>query len=69
MALTPELQKLKANLETLGVVKRTLAQDRLLAELRAVDIELRKSMTESFSESHATRMTSPGGGACACCGK
>ena len=69
MALTPELDKLKDKLVTLGFKARTSGQDRMLAELEAIDrTVLRKSLDESVFAS-VTKMTSPGGDACACCGK
>lgn len=69
MSLTPELENLRSKLVTLGIAKRTLAQDRLLAELEAINrVDLRKSLGESTFAS-VTRMTSPGGDACSCCGK
>ena len=69
MALTPELAKLKGKLEELGYAKRKGGQDRLLAELEALDqVVLRKTLEESIHSS-VTKMTSPGDGACACCGR
>lgn len=69
MALTPELGKLKTKLDALGYSARTAGQDRLLAELEALDRTiLRKSLDEGALAS-VTRMTSPGEGPCACCGK
>ncbi len=69
MALTPELSKLKSQLEELGMAKRTSGQDRMLAELQAFD---RSTGPEELREStfaSVTKMTSPGGGSCSCCGR
>lgn len=69
MALTPELAKLKAQLEALGYAKRKVGQDLMLAELEAIDgVLLRKNLEETTFAS-STRMTSPGDGSCACCGR
>ena len=69
MALTPELSKLKSKLEELSFAKRTTGQDRLLAELEAIDSTLlRKSLDEATFAS-VTKMTSPGDGPCSCCGR
>lgn len=69
MALTPELEKLQTKLNKLGYGGRTSGQDRLLAELEALDKTiLRKSLDEGVLAS-VTRMTSPGDGLCTCCGK
>ena len=68
MALTPELTRLKDKLVAKGYNLRTVAQDRMLAELEALDkVVLQKSLEESTFAS--TRMTSPDDGRCSCCGK
>lgn len=69
MALTPELTKLKSQLETLGHAKRTSGQDRMLTELEAIDGTLLRKNLEESTFASVTKMTSPGGGPCACCGK
>jgi hypothetical protein len=69
MALTPELGKLKSKLEALSF-RRTSAQDRLLIELQAIDDSImQKSIEEGYAFNKVQRMTSPGDGACACCGR
>ena len=69
MALPPELKKLKTQLDELGFAKRTSAQDRLVAELDAIDRTLLQKTLEESTFSSVEKMTSPGGGACSCCGK
>ena len=68
MALPPTLKAFRDKLDTIGFSKRTTYQDSLLAELDKLDgITLKEDMAKaSFSE---TRMTSPGGGGCPCCGR
>jgi hypothetical protein len=69
MALTPELDALKKRLVDTGYAKRTHEQDRLLAELEAIDeVVLLKSLNESVHAS-VMKMTSPGTGGCPCCGR
>lgn len=69
MALTPELSKLKSKLEELGIAKRTSGQDRLLAELKAFDDSIGLEDLRESTFASVTKMTSPGGGPCSCCGK
>lgn len=69
MALTPELEKLKNSLEATGYAKRTLVQDRLLSELEAIDRLVLRQSIEKSSFAQATKMTSPGGDTCSCCGR
>jgi hypothetical protein len=69
MALTPELEALKTKLVDIGLAKRTSAQDRLLAELRAIDKMIRPETLEEAAFASVTKMTSPGGGSCHCCGR
>lgn len=69
MALPPEMQALKQKLNAISDRQRTESQNKLLLELEFVDRHLlQKSITESIHASE-TRMTSPGGGSCACCGR
>jgi hypothetical protein len=69
MALTPELSKLKDMLEGKGYSGRTIPQDRLLAELIAVDATLLNKTLNDSTFGSVTKMTSPGDGRCACCGR
>jgi len=69
MALPPELKKLKAQLNELGAARRTRAQDRLTAELDAIDRTLSERILKEPTFSSVEKMTSPGGGTCSCCGK
>lgn len=68
MALPPTLKAFRDRLDAIGIVKRTTYQDSLLKELNKIDgMILQKSIEEStFAD---TRMTSPGGGTCPCCGR
>ena len=68
MALPPNLKAFRDRLETIGLAKRTTNQDGLLAELKKLDqVTLQKTIEEStFAD---TRMTSPGGSGCPCCGR
>jgi hypothetical protein len=69
MALTPQLEALKKKLVDIGLAKRTTAQDRLLEELNALDKTLRTETLEEAAFASVTKMTSPGGGSCSCCGR
>jgi hypothetical protein len=68
MALPPTLKAFRDRLDSIGFEKRTSYQDSLLKELQKLDsLILQKSIEEStFAD---TRMTSPGGGGCPCCGR
>jgi hypothetical protein len=68
MALPPTLKAFRDRLDQIGLAKRTVYQDHLLEELNALDgLVLKESVEKStFSD---TRMTSPGGGGCPCCGR
>ena len=68
MALPPNLRALRDRLNAIGIANRTTYQDNVLKELNKLDgVLLQKSIEEStFAD---TRMTSPGGGACPCCGR
>jgi hypothetical protein len=68
MALTNELAELKRKLVAKGYSGRTAKQDRVLAELEALDRVLMQKSLESVFASE-TRMTSPDDGRCGCCGK
>lgn len=69
MALTPELDALKKKLDTIGYAKRTSAQDRMLAELDAINNTLERKTLEESTFASVTKMTSPGDGPCSCCGR
>lgn len=69
MALTPELSKLKTKLDALGFNSRTTGQDRMLAELEAIDKTILSKSLDEAAFASVTKMTSPGEGPCACCGK
>jgi hypothetical protein len=62
------LKAFRERLEYIGISRRTAYQDSLLAELKKMDqVTLQKSIEEStFAD---TRMTSPGGNGCPCCGR
>jgi len=69
MALTPELSAFKKKLDTIGLAKRTVAQDRMLAELNAINNTLEQKTLEEATFASVTKMTSPGDGPCSCCGR
>lgn len=69
MALTPELDALKKKLDAIGYAKRTAGQDRMLAELDAINNTIGLETLRESTFSSVTKMTSPGDGPCTCCGR
>jgi hypothetical protein len=69
MALTPELKALRTKLERTPAYLQTTDQRQLLDELVALDSVVAQKSIEESTFSSQTRMTSPGGDACPCCGR
>jgi hypothetical protein len=69
MALPPTLKEFRDQLRTMGTSKRTYYQDKLLEELDKLDGAVIKKVIDEASFASATRMTSPGGDGCPCCGR